>query len=78
MKKLEAYIFRFLGTMVEDIASGNVTPNPYQRGSSHNACTFCPYGAVCHRESVEGRRNYKAMTAQKFWEEIDREEDHNG
>jgi ATP-dependent helicase/nuclease subunit B len=70
---LSDYILRLLGNMAEDIASGNVTPNPYTRGNSHNACTFCPYGAVCHAETVEGRRNYKSMTAQRFWEEIEKE-----
>ena len=78
MKLLEAYIFRYLGKMVEDIASGNVTPNPYTRGSKHNACAFCPYGSICHKDSVEGRRNYKAMTAQRFWEELEKEMKRHG
>lgn len=70
---LSDYVMHILGRMAEDIASGNVTPNPYTRGTSHNACTFCPYGAVCHAETVEGRRNYKSMTSQRFWEEIEKE-----
>lgn len=73
MQLLERYILRVLGGLVEDIASGNVQPNPYTRGSSHNACRFCPYGQVCHSDSVEGRRNYKAMTAEQFWEQVERE-----
>lgn len=75
---LRDYIMTCLGRMAEDIASGNVTPNPYTRGTSHDACAFCPYGAVCHKETVEGRRNYKAMTAQRFWEEIEKEERSHG
>lgn len=75
---LEDYIFHILGDMVEDIASGNVQPNPYTRGSSHSACAFCPYGAVCHETEVEGRRNYKSMTAQRFWDEIRKEQKHHG
>ena len=78
LKLLEAYIFRYLGKMVEEIASGNVSPNPYTRGSSHSACAFCPYGSVCHETEVEGRRNYKTMTAQRFWEEIGKEMSGNG
>ena len=42
MKQLKRYIFRNLGQMVDDIASGNVEPKPYTRGSSHSACAFCP------------------------------------
>ena len=70
---LEGYVFRTLAKMVEDIASGNVEPNPYTRGSSYNACAFCPYKSVCHHTTVEGRRNYKAMTAQRFWDEVGKE-----
>jgi len=73
MKLLEGYLFRVLGRMVEDIASGNVEPNPYCRGSKHDTCRFCPYGAVCHPDTVTERRNYKTMTAQRFWEEIGKE-----
>ena len=70
---LKQYVYRVLRNLVNDIASGNVTPDPYTRGTSHNACSFCPYGAVCHRDEVPGRRNYKTMTSQKFWEEIGKE-----
>lgn len=78
LKKLRQYVFTVLGNMVDEIASGKVEPNPYTRGASHDACAFCPYGAVCHKQSVEGRRNYKTMTSQRFWEEIDREVNSRG
>ena len=76
LRMLEKYVFQILGNMVDDIASGNVTPNPYTRGTAHDACAYCPYGAVCHKATVAGRRNYKAMTAQRFWEEIGKEDRH--
>ena len=78
LKMLKDYIFKLLGKMVDEIASGTVEPNPYMRGSSHSACAFCPYGAVCHKEQVENRRNYKTMTSQRFWEEIEKEVGANG
>ena len=78
LRMLKAYVFTLLGKMVDDIASGCVEPNPYTRGSSHNACAFCPYGAVCHQATVEGRRDYKAMTAQRFWEEVEKEMSNRG
>ena len=73
MKLLRQYVFLVLSRMVDEIASGNVEPNPYTRGSSHDACRYCPYGDICHGDHVEGRRNYKAMKAQRFWDEIRRE-----
>lgn len=75
---LREYIFRILGNMVDDIAAGNVTPNPYTRGASHSACAYCPYGSICHQATVEGRRNYKAMPAQRFWEEVEKEVSRHG
>jgi len=75
---LETYVFQVLAGMVEDIVSGNVEPNPYTRGSSHNACAFCPYGMVCHEKTVAGRRNYKAMKADQFWAEMEKEVEHHG
>ena len=74
LKQLRRYVFRYLGNLVDEIAAGRVDPNPYTRGSSHSACAFCPYGSICAGEAEEGRRNYKTMTAQRFWEEIGKEE----
>ena len=78
LKLLKGYLFKILGRMVDDIASGNVEPNPYTRGSSHSACAFCPYKAVCHEKSVAGRRNYEAMKADRFWQEIGKEMNPDG
>ncbi len=75
---LKDYIFMLLGKMVDDIASGNVEANPYTRGSSHNACAFCPYGSICNPDTVEGRRDYKAMNAQRFWDEVEKEMNTDG
>ena len=78
LKLLKKYVFGVLRNMVHDIASGDVTPNPYTRGSAHSACSYCPYQSVCHYATVEGRRNYKTMSAQRFWEEISKEVEHDG
>ena len=78
MKLLQGYVFRVLGKLVEDIASGNVEPNPYTRGTYHNACSYCPYSTVCHVDSVAGRRNYQTMKSQKFWEEVGKEMENHG
>ena len=78
LKLLREYVFRLLGKMVDEIADGKVQPNPYTRGTSHSACAFCPFGAVCAREREKGRRNYKTMKPQWFWEEIGREAENHG
>ena len=78
LQLLKGYIFALLGKMVDEISSGCIEPNPYTRGSRHNACTFCPYGSICHQETVSGRRNYAAMSQEKFWEEIEKEMSSHG
>lgn len=70
---LKTYVFNLLGKLVDEIASGKVEPNPYTRGGSHNPCIYCPYGSICHQESVEQRRNFKAITAGQFWEQVEKE-----
>ena len=77
-RALRKYVFAWLADMVDDIAQGNVTPNPYTRGTSHNACAYCPYGSICHESTVEGRRNYKTVEAKDFWEEVTKEVDRRG
>ena len=78
LRMLRGYVFRLLGTLVDDIAEGYVNPNPYTRGSAHSACAWCPYGAICAGEREKGRRNYKTMTAQRFWDEIEKEAGRHG
>ncbi len=78
LKLLKDYVFHTLAKMVEDIASGNVQPNPYTRGSAHDACAYCPYGSICHKATVDGRRNYEAMKADRFWSEIEKEMNRHG
>ena len=73
---LEGYVFHLLADMVSEIASGSVSPNPYSRGTAHDACRFCPYAPVCHPEKEAQRRNYRALKAQEFWEQVEKEETH--
>ncbi len=71
---LKDYIYGQLGKMVDTIASGDVTADPYSRGTSFSSCTFCPYGPICHGGLEENRRNYKTMSAAEFWQHIGRED----
>ncbi len=70
---LKQYLMGLLKEQVDTIAAGQVSPNPYSRGTSFDACTFCPYGAVCRNRGEDQRRNYKTMTAQRFWEDVQKE-----
>ncbi len=78
LQLLRQYVFGLLGDMVEEIASGEVSPNPYTRGSAHDPCTYCPYGSICHSDTVALRRNYKAMDRGAFWSALRSEGMENG
>lgn len=71
LRKLESYVFGLLTDTVNDIASGDVTPDPYTRGTSFDPCTFCPYGAVCHPEQNARRRNFEKIDEKRFWETVE-------
>lgn len=77
-QELKKYVFHLLRNMVDDVATGKIEPNPYTRGSKHNACSFCPYGAVCHMAMVENRRNYRAISADEFWNYVQQEVNNRG
>ena len=70
LQMLKKYIFSYLESMVDDISSGNVTANPYTRDAQKSACRYCPYGEVCHKSDVPGRRVYQAINADRFWEDV--------
>ncbi len=71
---LKRYVFRLVGRMADEIAAGRVAPNPYARGSAHDACAYCPYGAVCR--GTGQRRNGRKMEAQEFWAALEKEDRH--
>lgn len=75
---LKQYVFKILEDLVDRIGSGCVDPDPYTRGSRHNACRFCDYKTVCNAATVAGRRNYKEMSAEEFWDGIQKEVGTNG
>lgn len=77
-KQLKQYIFSMLKDFVVEIADGNVTPNPYVRGSDDDLCKYCPYGTVCNHGHVPGMRNFRAIKKDEFWETIGKAGEDNG
>ena len=75
---LRKFIYGYLKNMVDDIACGNVTANPYTRDARKNACRFCPYGQICHQKDVVNRRVFKAISADRFWDDVAKEVDKHG
>ena len=69
LEALRAYVMRTLKELVDAIASGQVEPNPYFRGS-HDSCRFCDYAACCHLDLWGAPRIYRAVSSAEFWKEV--------
>lgn len=70
---LRKFVSQRVGKMVDEIASGKVSANPYSRGTGFSACTYCPYGSVCHKTTVEESRNFRTVSEKEFWESVAKE-----
>lgn len=76
MELLERHVLRTLSAMTDQIASGDVTPNPIVRGQD-SSCRFCDYQSVCHHDLCRHDiRPMAATSAQKFWEKLEEGEHH--
>jgi len=76
MQMLERHVMRTLETMTDEIASGDVCPDPIIRGQM-SSCSYCDYQTVCHKDlDTQNRRVMAETTAARFWEELERREEH--
>lgn len=78
MDLMKAHVHLALERMVDDVASGDVNPNPYFRGTNEKACGYCPYMFICHRNETANIRNYMTVKADKFWEDVENEVKRSG
>ncbi len=73
---LHRSLLQTLASLADQIYSGDMHPNPYVRGNQ-SPCTYCPYRAVCHRETeVTQVRNRKGVSSKEFWRELERRQEH--
>lgn len=76
---VEAHVRRTLGKLADTVWSGVIAPDPFWRGDEHNACRWCPYGAVCRVDSGEvPLRRLRAVSRGEFWKELEQEAEKNG
>ena len=74
---LRGHVERSLRALVDTLAQGEVSPNPYTRGPDHGSCKWCPYEPVCHFSASGARaRSMAKLEAAEFWEELEKEERH--
>ncbi len=78
MNLLENHVLKILADLTDNIAGGDVNPNPIFRGN-HSSCRFCDYQSVCHKDLCNHEHRIMAETsAEKFWEKLKREAGNHG
>ena len=76
-RQLRQYVMGVLRGLVNQIAAGQVDPNPYFRGE-HDACRFCEYKDACHLDLWGKPRVYQKMERTDFWTQVEKEVEHHG
>jgi len=75
---LENHVQNSLKGLVEQIAEGDVTPNPYQRGT-YSSCNWCAFEPICRFASGGGcMRSYEEIKASEFWAQLEKEAEERG
>ncbi len=71
---LKKFTMARLRACVDEIASGDVTPDPYTRGSAQGACAYCEFAQVCHLDTYPNAVRRLASTDRAlFWEKVEKE-----
>ncbi len=75
---LKGYIKKIMAGLVNDIASGCVDANPYNRGERLNACVYCKFASICHPGENAQPRDLAEIRFKDFWERLEGEMSKNG
>ena len=75
LRLLERHVFHTVAALADEVARGEVTPNPYFRDEQHNACRWCPYQTLC-ADTAERRWLDKLGGPEEFWKLIGEEDVH--
>ena len=79
LQKLERFVSRKLAELTGQMLQGQVAPNPVIRGPVQGACQFCDYAQTCHKDACPHENRYiKAVSAEKFWKTLEKQEESHG
>lgn len=73
LQTLERFVTGQVRAMIDEILSGALAPNPVDRGPSKQACQYCDFASVCHKDVCQVTvRRFAAVKAPEFWAEVER------
>ena len=79
LKLLRRHVERELRRLVDEVAGGDVQPNPYSRGPDAGSCTWCRFEPVCRFAASGGqKRSYAKLQAAEFWQKLEKEAGEDG
>lgn len=72
LSNLRRYVMQALQTITDEIASGQLQPNPYWRDETKNACKYCAYKSICHLNADAVKKKLrKTVKEEQFWKEVE-------
>lgn len=78
MELLERHVIRTVADMADQMACGQIEPNPMVRGQ-YSPCQYCDYTAVCHKDlDIRQPRELAGTSAALFWEKLEKEDREHG
>ncbi len=79
LRQLERFVREKLTELTRAMLLGGVAPNPLIRGPMHGACQFCDYAQACHKDACRHENRYiTSVSAEKFWQTLQRQEEEHG
>lgn len=79
LRQLERFVREKLTELTQQMLRGGVAPNPVIRGLMHGACQFCDYAQACHKDACRHENRYiTSVSAEKFWQTLQRQEEEHG
>lgn len=78
MELLERHVVRTVADLADQMACGQIEPNPMVRGQ-YSPCQYCDYTAVCHQDlGLRQPRELAGTSAELFWDKLEKEEREHG
>lgn len=66
---MSAYLKKSLGKICTDMSNGDISINPYRKGS-FSPCTYCKYGSVCRFDETDENNSYNYLESISKSDEI--------
>ena len=67
---LEDYVLRMVAALADELASGEIKPNPFYISDKYNACAKCSYAEVCGAE-IDKRWISPIKEMNEFWQAVE-------